>query len=116
MNTVAKGTRLEREFGEVLKGNGYVIHRTTRSQFHANDIWGCFDIMAKHPDKADFTLYFQISTQWKSGKALKEIEAFPAGMYDKVYLVRKKDRQPFELKIHKGGGIWRETHEALEGK
>lgn len=97
MNTCAKGGRIEREFDKWLKSLGHITNRAIRSRFNRNDIWGCFDIMAKHPDYPDKTLYFQISTQWKYGEARKEIEAFPRGIYDMVFMVKKPDRKPFEI-------------------
>lgn len=55
--------------------------------------------MAKHPTSRNPTYYFQVSTQWKSGKARLEIEAFPGGVQDYIYLVRKKDRCDFEFRL-----------------
>lgn len=98
MNTCAKGNRIEREFDQWVKSLGYITNRAIRSQFNRNDIWGCFDVMAKHPKAPDKTLYFQISTQWKYGKARIEIESFPRGLFDMVFMVRRKDRGSFEFR------------------
>lgn len=96
MNGAAKGTRLEREFENKLKAAGHVTHRAIKSKFNRNDIWGCFDVMSKHPKAPDKTWYFQVSTRWKFGKDRIEIESFPKGIYDEVYMVRRKDNKDFE--------------------
>lgn len=97
MNRAAKGSRIERELDKILIKNGYITNRAIRSRFNRNDIWGCFDIMAKHPKHASVYRYYQISTQWKYGSSRREIEAFPAGINDYVYMVRKKNRGQFEF-------------------
>lgn len=107
MNRAAKGNRIERDFNFLLTQAGFVTNRAIRSRFNRNDIWGCFDVQAKHPDSRNFTLYFQISTRWKSGKALKEIEAFIHGDFDLLFMVRKKDRKDFEVKQYFANGDWR---------
>lgn len=111
MNKSAKGSRIEREFETRLKKQGYVTHRAIRSKFNRNDIWGCFDVMAKHPKNKDKTWYFQLSTRWKYGKDRIEIESFPRGIWDMVFMVRKKDFQDFEyLHLTEDGWIKREDY------
>lgn len=119
--SLAKGNRIEKEFCVKLTEMGYIFDRAERSlrsipahmppQFcghckkmatftisKKHDTWGLFDVMAKHPGWADYTFYFQIATQWKSGADRRAIEAFPRGEKDVVCMVRKQDRQPFEIK------------------
>jgi len=98
MNARAKGARIEREFEKNLQAAGYVTQKAVCSKFNRNDIFGCFDVMAKHKKSPDKTFYFQISTQWKGPVARAEIERFPRGIYDMVFLVRKKDRKDFEYR------------------
>lgn len=98
MNKAEKGRRIERKFEVKLKNLGYVTQRAVRSRFNRNDIWGCFDVMAKHPSAPDKTLYFQISTNWKFGVSRIEIERFPRGIYDMVYMVRLQKGKDFEYK------------------
>lgn len=97
MNTCAKGNRIERELDKILIQSGYITNRAIRSRFNRNDIWGCFDIMAKHPKHPSAYRYYQVSTQWKYGASRREIEAFPCGVNDYVYMVRKKNRGKFEF-------------------
>lgn len=108
MSSVSKGSRLELEMTKLLRSEGFDAHKTTRTRFSANDFWGCFDIMAKHVADPDYTFYFQVSTRWKSGKDLDEIESFLKGAYDVVVLVRRADYSPFQYKIY-SNGVWSST-------
>lgn len=98
INRTQKGKRIERLLEIKLKEKGFLVHKATSNMFNRNDIWGCFDHMAKDPVSPDSTFYFQVSTQWKYGKARQEIEAFPRGRYDRIFMARKPDRKPFEFK------------------
>lgn len=106
MNKSKKGTRIEKLLDDKLKALGFVTHRArknvimTKGRVFAqrNDIWGCFDVMAKHPLDRDLTFYFQCSTDWKRGEARKELESFPAGLLDGLFMVRKENRKDFEFR------------------
>ena len=96
MNKAQKGKRLERELELMFQENGFITHKATSNRFNRNDLWGCFDLMAKKRG-CDYTFYVQCSTQWKYGKARKEIEAFPANPLDVVLMARRIDRSGFEF-------------------
>jgi hypothetical protein len=116
-----KGDRIEKDFMSRLENMGFVCDRAERSiriipvfsqapcvTCHRRPTWtitkkhdtfGCFDIIAKHRKFKDYTYYFQIAAnRWKYGDDRKNMEDFPAGNYDYVYMVRKMDRKPYELK------------------
>ena len=76
MNRVAKGTRNEKKCADLLKDAGYIIHRTRRSRFGANDFFNLFDVMAVHPLK-DHMLFIQVKSNVVSKKVKKEIFSFP---------------------------------------
>lgn len=101
MNSAAKGTRLEREFEEMLKKEKFLTHRAKRTHFQANDIFNLFDVMAKHPDFPVYTFYFQISTDWRLQKR-KPILSFPSGAYDYLFLVKRADRKPWQFRLRVG--------------
>ena len=49
MNTVAKGSRIERKAEEMLKKQGHLTYRAKRTKFNSIDIFG-FDIIAMSAD------------------------------------------------------------------
>lgn len=100
MNGRQKGKRIELEFRKMLESHGFLVNPTPPgTRFNLmTDHWGLFDMEAIAPQHSEFTMFIQIATRWKSGQDLKEIEAFPHSPYRKIYMVRRKDNSPFELK------------------
>lgn len=117
-----KGHRVENAFCEILEKNGFVFDKALPNQralpnFKAppcpkcfrrptwtiskkHDHFGTFDVMAKHPEFPDYTLWVQIaSNAWKSGKDRIAMEKFVSGTYDAILSVRKRDRMPFEVRL-----------------
>ena len=124
MSKLKKGYRIEKEFCNLLQLRyGFVTDRAERSMrfipvskppkfcptckkmisfpiTKKHDTFGCFDIIAKHPDYRDYTFYFQVmSNQWKGPAERKLMQDFPAGDNDLVVQVRKRDRMPWEYRL-----------------
>ena len=86
MNSAAKGTRLEKEFEDYLQALGYLTHRAKRTAWQANDIWGCHDVMARHKNRPNRLLYFQVSTEWRLNKR-EDCRLMLYGRFEYAYLV-----------------------------
>lgn len=72
MNTARKGTALELKAKKILEADGYIVHRTIRSQFHHNDVFGCFDLVAKND--LGYTKWIQVTTLSQVSKKRKNID------------------------------------------
>lgn len=123
MSTTSKGNRIEHELEVWLQEQGYLVHRAVRKAVWIGkgrviskpvDIFGLFDLVAKHPKFPDYTFYFQISTEWKSGADRAALELFPQGKFDRVFMVRRQDRQSREYKYFHGGRMcWEDFPEVI---
>ena len=106
MNKRAKGKKIELEFCKLLLKNRAMINRACPGTKwnRGTDLWdGRFDveaILAKFPN---LLCLFQISTRWKTGKERAHIEDFPSSPYRRIFMVRRKDNHPFEVKEWVGG-------------
>lgn len=88
------------EFLSMLEGYGFLVNPPVPSQMWNKhvDHWGRFDLEAIPLKHQELTFFIQIATRWKFGQQLKDIESFPKSLYRRVFMVRKKNYEPFEIK------------------
>lgn len=117
MNKYKKGSRLEKEFDDYLKSKGFITHRARKNVImkdgrvfaQRNDLFGLFDILALKRNYSP--LLFQVSSEFKRGKARKDIEDFAREFNSvKVFMVRKKKN--FEI-IEFVGDKWVKVYDFM---
>ena len=72
MNTARRGTKIERKAIKILESLGMIVYRTERNRFgRRNDIFGCFDIIAKDHSG---TAWIQVTTQANVSTKKKDVD------------------------------------------
>lgn len=110
INRSSKGVRIQNELKKLLLSKGFIVDAKTRPQFpkkprlndysQSCDLFGCWDIVARHSSNPDKTFWFQVSVNWKHGKALNELNCFMRSRNDILVMARKLPRREFEFKIY----------------
>jgi len=111
MNSRAKGKRIENEFMKLLLNRKFLVNPPVPGTKwnRQTDHWGGrFDVEAISTKHTEMTFLFQIATRWKTGETRRHIEDFPMSYARRVYMVRRKDGQSFEMKEYMGNGSWKD--------
>jgi len=77
MSSVSKGRAFELEVKKILEKDGWLVWRTTRTRFGANDLFGIFDLACLRPTISSCELMY-ISCSYITHKSdkLNELQAF----------------------------------------
>ena len=100
MSARSKGKAIEFAWCKLLLKNGFIINRAAPgTKWNRNtDLWdGRFDVEAIAPKSDMMMHFFQIATRWKTGADRRHLETFPLSTTRRVYMVRKKDHEDFEI-------------------
>jgi Holliday junction resolvase len=77
MNKAEKGRRFELEIKKILENKGYLVWRTTRTKFGANDLFGMFDLCAVKAHDGSVRLFFiQATHESMKSKKLNDLREF----------------------------------------
>lgn len=115
-SSVAKGNALERFIADRLRAQGYDVHQTPRRRFQANDIFGCFDLIATNEE---MMRYIQSSTTQRRGAVLREMQKIrmptkkTKGRVRKEYWVHKPKKGYIQVYDENGKKLYVEP--AIEG-
>jgi len=126
MNKTAKGNKLQLELKKYLTARGFWIDGKFRPRFPRKpvnnnyslsvDLFGRYDIMAKHPRLPWLMFWFQVSSVLKFGnERTKLIEGVPlSASMDRIFMVRRRDRHDLEFfKYSFGSKEWIKTKELI---
>lgn len=101
MTTTSRGRQVERLAEEVLKADGWTVHRTVRSQFNANDIFGCVDLIAKK--KGNRTRWIQVTAGSNIGEKIADLSQVPWDLsHDQVEVWLWKGKRMKHIKVKPG--------------
>lgn len=91
-NTTAKGHRIEKLCEDELKKDGYQTWKTIRVKYQNIDLFGLFDVVARHPE-GDHVLFIQCKSNRCDGKTRDAIKALKMPKSCQKWIWIWKDRK-----------------------